>query len=89
MRTIILAGSTALILALGVSSVYANGPLYSPYEILAPKYPDATPAPAPMPEGRAAYTNEGRNGGVYAPLQDNIVNTYGAPQSDAERWHAR
>jgi hypothetical protein len=84
MRTIILASSTAIILALGVSSVYANGPLFSPYEILVP-HSDAAPAP----EGRAAYTSEGRNSGVYAPQQDNGVNASGAPVSDAERSHPR
>ena len=88
MRTIIIAGSTAIILALGASSVYANGPLFSPYEILAPKYPEA--APTPTPEGRAAYTSEGRSGGVYAPQQDNsFVNTYGVPQGDIARSHGR
>jgi hypothetical protein len=53
MRTFIIVGSSALLLALGASGAYANGPLYSPYEILAPQ-----PAPdAGVTEGRGAYTD--------------------------------
>jgi hypothetical protein len=53
MRTFIIAGSAALALALGASGAYANGPLYSPYEILEPQAaPDAG-----VTEGRGAYTD--------------------------------
>lgn len=85
MRTILIAGSTAIILALGASSVYANGPDASPYEVLVPQ-PAAQPeaAPTPAPEGRAAYT-----GAAYAPQDNNFLNTYGVPGGDAGRSHAR
>jgi hypothetical protein len=53
MRSFIVVGSSAILLALGASGTYANGPLYSPYEVLAPQ-----PAPdAGVTEGRGAYTD--------------------------------
>lgn len=60
MRNILLSGATAVVLALGASSAFANGPLYSPYEILAPQPTDQQPAAAPE-EGRASYTNDNQN----------------------------
>ena len=76
MRTLILAGSTAVILTLGASSVYANGPLASPYEILYPSQVD----PAPAPEGRASYTDE-QNGAV-APQHHNARRHHHVPTVD-------
>ena len=61
MRALILAGSTAVMFTLGASSVYANGPLSSPYEVWYPSQID--PAPAPAPEGRASYIDN-QNGAV-------------------------
>jgi hypothetical protein len=53
MRNFIIIGTSAIVLALGASGAYANGPLYSPYEILAPQ-----PAPdTGITEGRGAYTD--------------------------------
>jgi hypothetical protein len=53
MRNFIIVGTSAIVLALGASGAYANGPLYSPYEILAPQpTPDTS-----VTEGRGAYTD--------------------------------
>jgi hypothetical protein len=53
-RNVVVLGATAAALVLGASSAYANGPLFSPYEMLAPQSqqpPEATPAS----EERASY----------------------------------
>jgi hypothetical protein len=76
MRALILAGSTAVILTLGASSVYANGPLASPYEMLYPSQVD----PVPAPEGRASYTGD-QNGAV-APQYHNAHRHHRVPTVD-------
>ena len=76
MRTLILAGSTAVILTLGASSVYANGPLSSPYEMLYPSQTD----PVPAPEGRASYISD-QNGAV-APQRHNARRHHRVPTVD-------
>jgi hypothetical protein len=59
MRSILAVGTLAAVLAFGAASAYANGPNWSPYELLAPQ---ATQLEAP-PETRASYT--GDNQGCY------------------------
>ena len=54
MRSILAAGTTAVVLTFGAASAYANGPNWSPYEILAPQ---ATQLEAP-PETRASYAGD-------------------------------
>ena len=76
MRALILAGSTAVILTLGASSVYANGPLGSPYEMLYPTQAD----PAPAQEGRASYIVE-QNGAV-APQRHSARRHHRVPTVD-------
>jgi hypothetical protein len=76
MRALILAGSTAVILTLGASSVYANGPLGSPYEMLYPTQSD----PVPAPEGRASYTSD--ENGVVAPRHHNVRHHHRVPAVD-------
>jgi hypothetical protein len=76
MRALILAGSTAVILTLGASSVYANGPLASPYEVWYPSQVD----PAPAPEGRASYT--GDENGVVAPQRHHARRHHPVPAVD-------
>jgi|HubBroStandDraft_5_1064220.scaffolds.fasta_scaffold359038_1 hypothetical protein len=76
MRALILAGSTAVILTLGASSVYANGPLGSPYEMLYPTQAD----PVPAQEGRASYTGD-QNGAV-APQHHSARRHHRVPTVD-------
>ena len=79
MRALILAGSTAVILTLGASSGYANGPLFSPYEILAPV--QAEPIPIPAAEGRATYTGD-QNGAVAPQRHNNARRHHRVPTVD-------
>lgn len=63
MRTTLLLGTTAVVLALASANAYAMGggnvsPQASPYAILEPQ----TLAPSTMTEGRAAYTGGGAGG---------------------------
>jgi hypothetical protein len=53
MRNILVFGAAAVALAVSAAGAYANGPDFSPYEIIAPQ--TAQPAPAPV-ESRAAFT---------------------------------
>ncbi|WP_158817097.1 hypothetical protein [Methylocapsa sp. S129] len=55
MRNILVFGAAVVALTFGASSVYANGPLFSPYEVLT-FHPAEQAQPAEIPEGRAAYT---------------------------------
>jgi hypothetical protein len=55
MRNILLFGTTAAVLVLGATGVYANGPLASPYEVLVPQSSQQALAP---PEGRASYVGD-------------------------------
>jgi hypothetical protein len=57
MRSLLIAGSAAVVLALGVSGAYANGVLFSPYEILEPQS-SAQPQPEVATEGRGAYIGD-------------------------------
>ena len=77
MRALILAGSTAVILTLGASSVYANGPLASPYEAWYPSQVDTVPV---APEGRASYTDD-QNGAV-APQRRHTRHHHRVPAVD-------
>ena len=56
MRNFMFLGATAIALAFGVGNAYAGNidPHESPYAILEPL--TVAPSPAPMSEGRAAYT---------------------------------
>jgi hypothetical protein len=56
MRNILIFGTTAAVLAFGATSAYANGPLFSPYEILAPQA--AQQQPPPPPAARASYVGD-------------------------------
>jgi hypothetical protein len=58
MRKIILFSDAAAVLGFGASGAYANGPLSSPYEIIAPQ-----PAQAPdtASEGRASFVTGDQN----------------------------
>jgi hypothetical protein len=78
MRAFILAGTTAIVLTLGASSVYANGPLSSPYEVWYPSQIDPTPTPAP--EGRASYIDN-QNGAVQ-PQRHHTHRHHPAPAVD-------
>ena len=60
MRSIFVAATAAAVLTFGAASAYANGPNWSPYEILAPQ---ASQLEAPPAESRASYT--GDNQGCY------------------------
>lgn len=56
MRSILAATTTFVVLTYGAASAYANGPNWSPYEILAPQavQVEAPPADQLPPEQRAA-----------------------------------
>jgi len=63
MRTILATTATAIVFAFSAASAYANGPNWSPYEILAPQ---AVQVEAPPPEQRAAaYANDNQGQGCY------------------------
>jgi hypothetical protein len=59
-RNVALFAATAVALGFGASMAYANGPLYSPYEILAPQ-PQQEAVVAPASEGRASYVGGDQN----------------------------
>jgi hypothetical protein len=59
-RSVIVLGATAAALALGVSGAYANGPLFSPYEMLAPQ-PQQQLELTPSSEERASYVGGNQN----------------------------
>jgi hypothetical protein len=61
MHNVVVFGAAAAALALGASSAYANGPLFSPYEILAPQ-PQQEPVVTPASEGRASYVGGDQSG---------------------------
>ena len=60
-RNVALFGATAVALGFGASMAYANGPLYSPYEILAPQ-PQQEACPVTRAVSRARlYASQARS----------------------------
>jgi len=54
MRNILVCAATAVVLAASAAGAYANGPDFSPYELIAPQTSESPPAPT---ESRAAFTS--------------------------------
>jgi hypothetical protein len=61
MRNLLMLGTTGLILVFGAAGANANGPNYSPYEILTPQAQDPQAAVLPLIERRSAFTNDRTN----------------------------
>ena len=64
MRNILVFGAAAVALAASAAGAYANGPNFSPYELIAPQAQTADASSAPT-ESRAAFTSPDQSQGCY------------------------